>query len=227
MYGAETWMIYQNQAWKLNHIHLSCLRRILKLRWQDRIPDTEVLERAGLPSIYVQLKQLQLRWSGHVAMDDERIEKRLIYGDVTTGSRRKESQRLVNQCLEHHLTTEMAASAALTALAHLLTAWPYSVTCASMTAEFTAMSTMPIPHAHPPLIQSSPPLLRTTTLQSVPISPAHIALANSPHAAAWSVTCESIARRLMNQCLGLRHTVAAPASTALNTHANLHTALVY
>ncbi|VDL92110.1 unnamed protein product [Schistocephalus solidus] len=43
LYGAATWTIYSNQVRKLNHFHLSCLCRILKLRWQDRIPDTEVL----------------------------------------------------------------------------------------------------------------------------------------------------------------------------------------
>ncbi|VDL91036.1 unnamed protein product [Schistocephalus solidus] len=36
--GIDTWKIYQNKAQKLNHFHLSCLCRILKLRWQGRIP---------------------------------------------------------------------------------------------------------------------------------------------------------------------------------------------
>ncbi|VDL98129.1 unnamed protein product [Schistocephalus solidus] len=44
------------------------------------------------------------------------------------------------------------------------------------------------------------------------------------HASAWSVTCESIAWRLVNQCLGFRHTVDAPAFTALTAPAHLHTA---
>ncbi|VDL99692.1 unnamed protein product, partial [Schistocephalus solidus] len=93
LYEAETWTIYQKQVRKLNHFHLSCLGRILKLRWQDRIPDTEVLERTGLLRIYAQLKQLQLRWSGHlVRMDDERLPKGLLYGDVATGSRRQGNQ---------------------------------------------------------------------------------------------------------------------------------------
>ncbi|VDL90976.1 unnamed protein product [Schistocephalus solidus] len=44
LYGADTWTVYSSHARKLNHLHVSFLRRILKLRWQDRIPDTEVLE---------------------------------------------------------------------------------------------------------------------------------------------------------------------------------------
>nr|VZI34980.1 unnamed protein product [Spirometra erinaceieuropaei] len=90
LYGAETWTVYAKQARRLNHFHLSCLRRILRLNWQDRILDTDVLERTGILSISTMLRQMQLRWSGHlVRMDDERLPKRLFYGDVATGSRRQ------------------------------------------------------------------------------------------------------------------------------------------
>ncbi|VDL88721.1 unnamed protein product [Schistocephalus solidus] len=44
LYRVETWTVYSNQARKLNHFHLSYIRRILKLRWQYWILDTEVLE---------------------------------------------------------------------------------------------------------------------------------------------------------------------------------------
>nr|VZI20393.1 unnamed protein product [Spirometra erinaceieuropaei] len=93
LYGAETWTVYTRQARRLNHFHLTCLRRILRLNWRDRIPDTEVLERTGILSIYSMLRQMQLRWSGHlVRMDDERLPRRLFYGDVATGSRRQGGQ---------------------------------------------------------------------------------------------------------------------------------------
>nr|VZI04404.1 unnamed protein product [Spirometra erinaceieuropaei] len=93
LYGAETWTVYTKQARRLNHFHLSCLRRILRLNSQGRIPDTDVLERTGILSIYTMLRQMQLRWSGHlVRMDDERLPKRLFYGDVATGSRRQGGQ---------------------------------------------------------------------------------------------------------------------------------------
>nr|VZI20789.1 unnamed protein product [Spirometra erinaceieuropaei] len=93
LYGAETWTVYAKQARRLNHFHLSCLRRILRLNWQDRIPDTDVLERTGIVSIYTMLRKMQLRWSGPlVRMDDEQLPKRLFYGDVATGSRRQGGQ---------------------------------------------------------------------------------------------------------------------------------------
>ncbi|VDL97746.1 unnamed protein product [Schistocephalus solidus] len=73
LYGVEARTVYSNQTKKLNHFHLSCLRRILKLRWHDRIPDTEVLERTGILSIHVMLRQMQLLWSGHLLCEAKRI----------------------------------------------------------------------------------------------------------------------------------------------------------
>ncbi|BHF66557.1 hypothetical protein SprV_0200957800 [Sparganum proliferum] len=87
LYGTETWTEYTKQARRLNHFHLSCLRRILRLSWQDRIPDTDVLERTGILSLYTMLRQMRLRWSDHlVQMNDERLLKRLFYRDLATGS---------------------------------------------------------------------------------------------------------------------------------------------
>ncbi|BHF74784.1 hypothetical protein SprV_0501787200 [Sparganum proliferum] len=93
LYGAETWTVYTKKARRLNHFHLNCLRRILELRWQDRIPDTDVLGWTGILSIYAMLRQPQVRWSDHlVRMDDERLSKRLFSGDVATGFRRQGGQ---------------------------------------------------------------------------------------------------------------------------------------
>ena len=52
LYGCESWMVYQCHARKLNHFHITCLRKLLGIKWQDKIPDTEVLRHASLPSIY-------------------------------------------------------------------------------------------------------------------------------------------------------------------------------
>ena len=56
LYACETWTVYQRHAKRLNHFHTSCLRKLLKIKWQDRIPDTEVLKRAGMQSIHTLLK---------------------------------------------------------------------------------------------------------------------------------------------------------------------------
>ena len=52
LYACETWTVYQRHAKRLNHFHTSCLIKFLKIKYQDRIPDTEVLKRAGMQCTY-------------------------------------------------------------------------------------------------------------------------------------------------------------------------------
>ena len=86
LYECETWTVYQRHAKRLDHFHTSCLRELLKIKWQDRIPDTEVLKRAGIQSVHTLLKLAQLRWTGHVTrMPDERLPKKILYGELQVG----------------------------------------------------------------------------------------------------------------------------------------------
>ena len=62
LYACDTWTVYQRHAKRLKHFHLSCLRKLLKIKWQDKIPDTEVLKKAGMQSMHTVLKLAQLRW---------------------------------------------------------------------------------------------------------------------------------------------------------------------
>ena len=93
-YACETWTVYQRHAKRLNHFHTSCLRKLLKIKWQDRIPDTEVLKRAGMQSIHTLLKLAQLRWTDHVTrMPDERLPKKILYGELQVGKRSHGGQK--------------------------------------------------------------------------------------------------------------------------------------
>ena len=88
LYACETWTVYQRHAKRLNHFHTSCLRKLLKIKWQDRIPDIEVLKRAGMQSVHTLLKLAQLRWTGHVTrMPDECLPKKILYGELQVGKR--------------------------------------------------------------------------------------------------------------------------------------------
>ena len=76
------------QAFFSIHFHTSCLRKLLNIKWQDRIPDTEVLKRAGVQSVHTLLKLAQLRWAGHVTrMPEERLPKKSLYGELKMGKR--------------------------------------------------------------------------------------------------------------------------------------------
>ena len=88
LYGSETWTTYASQEKRLNCFHLRCLRRLLQVRWQDRVTNSEVLQRANIPSLFALLGQKRLKWLGHVRrMEDGRIPKDLLYGELREGSR--------------------------------------------------------------------------------------------------------------------------------------------
>ena len=94
LYACEPWTVYQRHAKRLNHFHSSCLRKLLKIKWHDKIPNTEVLKKAGMQSMHTVLKIAQLRWTGHVIrMPNERLPKKFFYGELQEGKRSQGGQK--------------------------------------------------------------------------------------------------------------------------------------
>ena len=88
LYACESWTMNSRHARKLNHFHTKCLRIILSIKWEDIVPDTEVLTQAGMPSIHALLQKAQVRWAGHVIwMPDDGLPKQLLYGEFCYGKR--------------------------------------------------------------------------------------------------------------------------------------------
>ena len=88
LYGSESWTVYSRHLQKLQSFHMRCLRQILHVKWQDHIPDTEVLQMSNSRSIGSMLMESQLRWSGHIArMPDYRLPKRVFFGELCSGDR--------------------------------------------------------------------------------------------------------------------------------------------
>ena len=74
----------------LDRFHMRHLRILLKIKWQDRITNAEVLGRSQSKSIETLLIESQLRWAGHVwRMGDERIPKQLLYDELWEGERHR------------------------------------------------------------------------------------------------------------------------------------------
>ena len=65
LYASESWTMYSSQEIKINTFHMRCLRRILGITWRDKVTNNEVLERAGIPSMFTFLRQRRIRWLGH------------------------------------------------------------------------------------------------------------------------------------------------------------------
>ena len=95
LYSAETYTLYREHIKKLEAVQQRHLRRIMKIKWNDYIPNVEVLQRANMDSIEATLATTQLRWTGHVLrMNEERVPKQLLYGELERGKRRVGGQKL-------------------------------------------------------------------------------------------------------------------------------------
>ena len=90
LYGCETWTVYRWHLKQLERFHQRALRSILGIRWQDRATNTEVFKRTNCISIEAMLLKSCLRWTGHVIrMEDQRIPKQLLFGELEQGHRRQ------------------------------------------------------------------------------------------------------------------------------------------
>ena len=84
LYGCEAGqyilMLYQ--------FHMKCLHRIAHIRWENRVPNTMVIEKCGSTGIEALLLQAQFRWVGHVIrMDNYRIPKQVFFYQLASGKR--------------------------------------------------------------------------------------------------------------------------------------------
>ncbi len=66
LYGSKTWLTYRREEHKLNAFHFRCLRQILGLSWQDRVPNTTMLKLTNSSDMYTAIRRRRLRWIGHV-----------------------------------------------------------------------------------------------------------------------------------------------------------------
>ena len=88
LYGCDAWTVYQRHARKLNNFYTTGLRKLMRMKWQEKIPDAEVLTRAGLLSVYTMLMKSQFHWAGHIVrMPDHRLSKKLLFGELQEGKR--------------------------------------------------------------------------------------------------------------------------------------------
>ena len=57
LYGCETWKITKNDERKLNSFQYQCLRRILRIRWQQRMTNKRVAETAEINEISCEVRR--------------------------------------------------------------------------------------------------------------------------------------------------------------------------
>ena len=74
---------------------MASLRRILGIKWQDKVTNVDVLSDSSMLSIHSLLMKRRLRWIGHVRrMDDGRIPKDIMFGELKEGKRKRGRPKL-------------------------------------------------------------------------------------------------------------------------------------
>ncbi|KAL7834458.1 hypothetical protein SRHO_G00287050 [Serrasalmus rhombeus] len=94
LYASEAWTTYSRHLKALETYHQRCLRKILRIRWEDRRTNTSVLEEAHISTITATIAQNQLRWVGHIIrMPDSRLPKQVLYSQLAVGKRAPGGQK--------------------------------------------------------------------------------------------------------------------------------------
>ena len=65
LYGCETWRTTQTMQRKIQTFFNTCLRRIYKIQWQEKIRNEELWERAGQEPVAKQILRRKWGWIGH------------------------------------------------------------------------------------------------------------------------------------------------------------------
>ena len=65
LYGCETWRTTQTMQQKIQSFVNTCLRRIYKTRWQDKLRNEDLWRRAGQEPVAMQILRRKWGWIGH------------------------------------------------------------------------------------------------------------------------------------------------------------------
>ena len=65
LYGCEAWRTTQTMQQKIQAFFNTCLRRIYKIQWQEKIQDEDLWERAGQEPVAKQILRRKWGWIRH------------------------------------------------------------------------------------------------------------------------------------------------------------------
>jgi hypothetical protein len=70
VYGCETWKMNKGDTKMIDVFNNKCLRRIMKVRWEDRVSTEELLKQANCRSLSSDVKQRKWKMIGHILRQD-------------------------------------------------------------------------------------------------------------------------------------------------------------
>ena len=82
-YGCEAWILKESEIKKINAFEMKCIRKVLGIVYLDRKTNTEVLNKAGTGrDLMAKAKERKLKYFGHIARQDDSLEKSIMMGMV-------------------------------------------------------------------------------------------------------------------------------------------------
>ena len=114
LYGAEAWALTDRMAGIIRTCDRKMLRFMTGVRWQDRVPSSEVARRCGLEELDAVLRSRRLRWFGHVVRAGEgsmlrEIEELEVAGRRPRGRPKKRWKDVVLQDMQQlNINEDMA-----------------------------------------------------------------------------------------------------------------------
>ncbi|CAE1152357.1 unnamed protein product [Acanthosepion pharaonis] len=95
LYGCETWPLRREDLHKLEVFDHYCLRRILRVRLSDRIPNSSIRARCNILGLEETLHNRRLRWFGHVLRwPGDVFVRKLVAPNAPTGWRKRRGGQL-------------------------------------------------------------------------------------------------------------------------------------
>ena len=89
LYGCETWKLTKREENKLDVFQTRCLRRMFKIRWQQRVTNKAVLEMAGAEKISDEVRRRRWSWIGHVLRKEPTHDCAVALGWAPEGKRKR------------------------------------------------------------------------------------------------------------------------------------------
>ena len=89
LYGSECWRMTETDLSKLRSFHTTCLRRILRIFWPERISNGQTLRRCQQDDMGDIILRRRWRWIGHVLRKDPQSITRTALHWTPDGKRKR------------------------------------------------------------------------------------------------------------------------------------------
>ena len=106
LYGCETWKATAGTLKKVQTFVNRCLRTILKIRWDDRVRNEDLWERAGQVPMKEEIGKRKWRWIGHTLRKPKgNITRQSLRWNPQGNRGRKRPRETWRRCVEREMVT--------------------------------------------------------------------------------------------------------------------------